>query len=107
YSFNRNIGNDYKRTVWLGNEFNLEKYGMDNKYDLNTLRANEAVKIMTHRYSNNLFLNRADLYSESHLNEEGYPYSLDGRHISIAGSKSSAKYFENSLMYSELEKRIR
>lgn len=107
YSFNRNIGNDYKRTVWLGNEFNLEKYSIGNKYDLDTVRANEAVKIMTHRYSNNLFLNRADLYSESHLNEEGSPYSLDGSHISIAGSKSSAKYFESSPMYLELKKRFR
>lgn len=107
YSFNRNISNDYKRAVWLGDKFNLEKYSIGNKYDLNTVKANEAVKLMTDKYSNTLFLNRADLYSENHLNEEGYPYSLDGSHISIVGSKSSAKYFENSLMYSELEKRIR
>ncbi|QIC64449.1 acyltransferase [Acinetobacter schindleri] len=91
YSFNKNIAKDYKKAIWLGNDFKLES---DDDYDLRSAEANEIVKKMASKYSNVIFLERADLYSKTHLTEAGYPYSLDGVHISILGSKASASYFE-------------
>lgn len=102
YSFNVNIGNMYKRAIWLNRELNLSAYASD-EYDSSRLKANEAVKVISNKYPNILFIDEEALYSTSHLTEEGYPYSLDGGHMSLTGSKSSANYFEKSQKFLELK----
>jgi len=91
YSFNKNIGNEYKRAMWLDHDFKLEAY-VDDEFDLSTAASNQAVSNIAKKYSNVVFLDRKYLYSNDHL-ANGYPYSLDGGHISILGSKASAEYF--------------
>lgn len=100
YSFDKNIAKDYKKAIWLGSDFKLE--GND-EYDLRSAEANEVVKKMANKYSNVIFLERTDLYSKTHLTEAGYPYSLDGVHISILGSKNSAIYFEKTRTFQQLK----
>lgn len=100
YSFDKNIAKDYKKAIWLGSDFKLE--GND-EYDLRSAEANEVVKKMANKYSNVIFLERTDLYSKTHLTEAGYPYSLDGVHISILGSKNSAIYFEKTRIFQQLK----
>lgn len=100
YSFNQNISNEYKRAVWLGSNFKLEA---DDDYDSATVKANDTIKGIARKYSNTVFLNRDDLYSKTHLTTDGYPYSLDGNHISILGSKASAIHFEKTAAFQQLK----
>lgn len=105
YSFKINIGNLYKRSVWLSQKFNLSNY-VDNEYDFSRVRANQAIKELSSKYPNTFFIEDIDLYSKDHLTENGVPYSLDGGHMSLVGSKSSANYFEKGQRISELRSKI-
>lgn len=105
YSFNTNIGNVYKRSTWLGQEFNLSKYVNDD-YDLSRVKANQTIKEVSSKYPNTFFIEDIELYSNNHLTENGFPYSLDGGHISLLGSQSSANYFEKGLKISELRSKL-
>ncbi len=102
YSFNINIGTVYKRAIWLNRKFNLSDYA-NNEYDFSRVKANEAIKAISNKYSNTLFIDEDALFSSSHVTKDGYPYSLDGGHISLIGSKSSAKHFEKSQKFLELQ----
>lgn len=105
YSFNINIGNAYKRAIWLNRKLNLSDYAND-EYDSSRVKANEAVKAISNKYPNTLFIDEDALYSSSHLTEEGSPYSLDGGHMSLLGSKSSANHFKKSQKFLELKATI-
>lgn len=105
YSFNMNVGNLYKRSAWLDQEFKLSRY-INDEYDLSRVQANQAIKKISSKYPNVFFIEDVDLYSKNHLTKDGLPYSLDGGHISLAGSKSSADYFEKGQKFSELRSKL-
>lgn len=105
YSFDRNIGNLYKKSIWLDQEFSLSNY-INDEYDFSRKNANQAIKKISNKYSNTLFIDDVDLYSKDHLTKEGYAYSIDGNHISVIGSKGSAQFFEKSQKFLELKSTI-
>lgn len=105
YSFDRNIGNLYKKSIWLDQEFSLSNY-INDEYDFSRKNANQAIKKISNKYSNTLFIDDVDLYSKDHLTKEGYAYSIDGNHISVIGSKDSAQFFEKSQKFLELKSTI-
>lgn len=102
YSFDRNVGNAYKKSVWMNQKFVLSNY-INDEYDFNRKNANQIIRKISDKYTNTLFIDDSDLYSEDHLTKEGYPYSFDGNHISVAGSKGSANFFEKSEKFLELK----
>ena len=60
--------------------------------------ANYYLKGVSEKYPNVYFIDRSHLYRGSNTFEkDGFiiPYSLDGGHISMLGSKKSAEYFMN------------
>ncbi|MCS3430531.1 acyltransferase family protein [Klebsiella sp. BIGb0407] len=105
YSFSRNIGNLYKNSIWNSKTFNISNY-INDDYDSSRKQSNSLVEIISKKYKNVIFLNENELYSNDHLTERGYPYSIDGDHLSILGSKSSAKYFEKTTKFKELQEKI-
>lgn len=105
YSFNINIGDLYKRSAWINQKFNLSDY-IDDEYDSSRVKANQAIKEISSKYPNTFFIEDIDLYSKDHLTEDGFPYSLDGGHMSLLGSKSSANHFEKSQKFLELRSKI-
>jgi len=65
-------------------------------------KANMRLKELSEKYTNVYFIDRTLLYTEKNtftVNGITIPYSLDGGHISILGSKYSAKYFMSSSKY--------
>ena len=104
YSFDYNVGNEYKRAVWLNYPFKL---GANDANDLTTIKSNESIRLIAKKYSNTIFLSRDDLYSKNHVTSDGYPYSLDGSHISILGSKASASYFEETPKFQKLKNQFK
>ena len=71
-----------------------------------TAKSNIAVKEIASKYTNVFFIDRKSLYSDNHLSEDGFPYSLDGGHISILGSEESSKYFEKSEAFSRFKSKV-
>lgn len=105
YSFDLHVVNYYKQSAWLGRNFKIDQR-VDPQYDKTTVEANEIVKNMGEKYSNVIFIGREELYSPTHLTKQGYPYSLDGKHLNLLGSKESAKYFKNSTIFHQLKLKL-
>ena len=59
---------------------------------------------------NVIFISRDDLFAvdgtPSDVTEEGIPYTLDGRHISVYGSLNAARSLMASPVYVELRQRM-
>lgn len=78
--------------------FNINPVSIDNNddRDLAMRAANKTMESLAEKYENVYFINRSYLYEEDNTFNIGglnIPYSYDGGHISILGSKYSAKYF--------------
>ena len=83
----------FKKSIYFGTPFNIND---SDNYDLGAYEANAKMKKLADKYDNVHFIDRTYLYDESDtFNANGLtvPYSYDGGHISILGSKYSAKYF--------------
>lgn len=103
YRFINNIGLSYKRVIWLGKDFDINKY-KNPKDDELAFSGNEKIKLLVSKYKNAIFLDRDILYGKSLADQSGVPYASDQNgHISIFGSKASAKQFETSPIYRDLE----
>lgn len=94
YAYDNNLGNAYKRSVWLNKDFTIAKYLGSNRQKRVEMDHDKLDKL-TSMNQNIIVLKQVDLYSTSQTNN-GVPYSLDGGHISIYGSLASAEHFEKS-----------
>lgn len=100
YAYDNNLGNVFKRSVWLNNDFKIDKYigsARQKRVEADHHRLDKLISTN----SNIMVLKQEDLYSKSQTSN-GVPYSLDGGHISIYGSLSSAEYFETTDKYRDL-----
>lgn len=107
------------RIVIMANPTQLNKKSLDNAIykswklivsdnDVAAVRANKILKNISIEFNNVLFLDRKALFGKVNnldvvLTNEGYPFSLDGRHISIYGSRNSAEVFSTSDGFRELK----
>ncbi|MDD1976834.1 acyltransferase family protein [Pseudomonas tussilaginis] len=99
--FDVDVGLMYRRAIFSGVEFEIEKLGR--KKDVSTTEANFQLEEYARKYRNILYFNRESLFgvegAHTGLAKDGVPYSLDGSHISIHGSKMSAWLFKESKQY--------
>ncbi|WP_201615703.1 acyltransferase family protein [Psychrobacter urativorans] len=95
YRYQKNLLAELKKSIYFGLPFNID--AIDGK-DTVVAKANRELKALAEKYSNVYYIDRSLLYEESNTFDVGevtVPYSLDGGHISILGSKYSAKHFIN------------
>lgn len=88
-----------EKSIYFDIPLNLNN---NDNHDLPTEKANTRIRNIAKKYSNVHFIDREYLYDESGVfkfNELNIPYSYDGSHISVLGSKYSAKYFMNHSDY--------
>jgi peptidoglycan/LPS O-acetylase OafA/YrhL len=71
------------------------------------LKANSMLLSDSKKYNNVIFLERTEIFDGNELSDKGIPYSVDGIHISIYGSKEVAKKFSRKYAYSSLIDRIK
>jgi peptidoglycan/LPS O-acetylase OafA/YrhL len=93
---------DFYRNLYF--DIQLEKNTSTSK-DTLMVEGNLRLKKISEKYNNVHFIGRELLYSKQNtfkINELVIPYSLDGGHISILGSKYSAKYFMSKDKYKEI-----
>jgi hypothetical protein len=103
--FDTNPVNEYKRSLWYGYKFDISRVG-SSKDDV-TKNANDVLRRHAEGFANVVFVDRDSLFLRdgrpSDVTEEGIPYSLDGGHISIYGSKSAAVNFIKSSDYARFK----
>jgi len=107
-SFDVDIRNKYEASLLLGATFRIDRYG--HTYDADALRANSDLAAYARQFGNVMYLDRGDVFNSygrpSDVTEQGIPFSLDGFHISILGSRSAAQGFTRTKPYQTLMARI-
>ena len=102
-TFDINIKRAYERSLILGQDFDIAK--IDKEKDNVTRKANESLKHISLKYNNVLYFERDSLFNingmPSDITKDGMPYSLDGNHISVYGSKMSAYAFKKTQEYNK------
>jgi peptidoglycan/LPS O-acetylase OafA/YrhL len=102
--YDTNIGLAYLRNLLNGVDFKIQQYS--SRSDQAVVDANLTVKHMAEKYNNVIFLDRASVYPSSGVSfdsqDRTLPISLDGKHVSVFGSLSSAKTFSSSDQYKDL-----
>lgn len=104
YKYTQNPLNFFYRSVYFKHPFEINEI-LSN--DVLMTKANVSLKEFSNNYTNAHFINRELLYNKENtfeINNLTLPYSLDGAHISILGSKYSAKHFMNKDEYSVIMK---
>ncbi|MFT5541817.1 MAG: hypothetical protein ACI97K_000524 [Glaciecola sp.] len=102
YRYDKSPLSDFYRSAYFGDQFNITD-SVDN--DGLIREAHSRLKTLSEQHDNVYFIDRDLLYPKNNIYTVGnitVPYSLDGRHISMLGSKHSAKYFMQQPEYNEI-----
>lgn len=106
--YDANIGSAFKRSTAIGFHFDMGDYGKSQ--DFHVREANKVVENLTKKYDNAIYLGRDSIFAKngvvSDMATDDSPFSFDGKHISIAGSKLSAVAFEKSQLHLDFLRRI-
>lgn len=101
--FDLNVMDAYRKSVWWGDPFDVRQTPA--RKDLAAVEANRLLENYSKKYHNVVFVDRASLFSvhgkTSDVTAEGVPFSFDGEHISIHGSKTAAATFLLSGKFAE------
>ena len=101
--FDKNPLDGYKKSIVYNTKFDITK--INQKEDLTALIAHNLLREHSLKYSNIIFVERNSIFSfnsvPSDSTTEGIPFSLDGGHISIHGSKAASNTFLTSTEYSK------
>lgn len=102
YQYKENPLKGFYRSLYSNVPFDVKA---ERGNDALMLKANAYLKNFSGKYSKVYFIDRAMLYADNNMfnvNGISVPYSLDGGHISLLGSKYSAKYFMAHEKYDEV-----
>lgn len=102
YAFDKKVGEIYKRKTWLNQNFNIERY-LESSKSIKQNTVSEYINTITESNKKIFFIRRSDLFTPNQASHDGVPYSTDGLHLSVYGSKSSAAFFMGRERYEELE----
>jgi len=99
----------YKKSILYGAVFDISKVGT--LRDRQAIEANRLLEDASKKYSNVIYVDRESIFSldgkASDLMEGNIPFSLEGAHISIRGSKAAASNFIHSQKYDDFRKMLR
>ncbi|WP_201529911.1 acyltransferase family protein [Psychrobacter frigidicola] len=106
YQYQKNPIQDFYRSIYFNLPFNIDAFdGSDTLVN----EANTRLDNLSRNYRNVYYIDRKMLYEESNTFEVdgiNVPYTLDGGHISVIGSKHSAKHFMNHAKYKSIMSRF-
>jgi peptidoglycan/LPS O-acetylase OafA/YrhL len=104
YRYKKNPLQNFYRSIYFDYSLDIDAIG---GYDKLMTIVNIRLQSLSEKYEVVHFINRSLLYKESNTFEQSgvtIPYSLDGGHISILGSKKSANYFMEQDEYGSIMK---
>jgi len=99
--FDGDVMSQFKKSYFYQESFDIKQYPA--LADKASIAANQLLENISKQYKNVFYISRPSLFKNSDLTDEGIPYSLEGWHLSIYGSKAAAKNFSQSPQLQELK----
>jgi hypothetical protein len=101
-NFDENVLRKYKKSVKFNQPFDISK--VPSSQDSDSVFANGTLEKFSKKYKNIIFVDRNSIFlangNISDLTSKNIPFSYDGSHLNIHGSKSAAENFLMSKKYS-------
>jgi peptidoglycan/LPS O-acetylase OafA/YrhL len=95
----------FEKQLLFRTQFDIKK--ISSKREILALKANDILLSASKNYPNVIYLARETIFDGNELSDKGIPYSADGAHISIYGSKEIVKHFARKDEYTRLIDRIK
>jgi hypothetical protein len=93
---------EYAKSQWFHNSKIFDPLNVSANRDIKAIEANEILLNTAKKYKNVIFLSRRDVFNQRESSANGIPYSVEGVHLSIFGSKDIVKEFINDNAYKNL-----
>lgn len=103
YDYNPFI--DFRKKFLYEKNFDINKISAKN--DIYAKQANDLLKQFSKNYSNVVFLDRDLLFKQGEVSTSGIPFTAEGMHTSIYGSKEIAKQFIHTTNHRNLIDQIK
>lgn len=107
--FDADVMTLYKKSLLHHSVFDIAM--LSTREDEKAVKANSLLEAVSRWYKNVLYIDRDSLFNvngvPSDLTKDGVPFSFDGGHISIYGSKNTVDTFLKSTKYQDLESLLR
>lgn len=103
--FNGDVMAKFMKSYFYKSNFDISQYPAS--VDAGSLQANAFLSELAKQYKNVMFITRDTLFKNSELTDDGIPFTLEGWHISIYGSKAAAKNFMASDQFDEFKVRLK
>jgi hypothetical protein len=104
--FDTDIWRSYKKAKLFNADFDFKSVQISDMADDDAMAANKLLKDHAKKFSNVIYIDRDSLFHSNgvptDLSKDHIPFTLDGFHISIYGSKEAANLFMGSGQYSTL-----
>jgi len=97
---------EYAKSQWFNNAEGFKIQNISARNDNEAVEANEILRDVARRYKNVIFLSRETVFNQEESSASGIPYSAEGVHLSIFGSKDIVKEFIKKEAYKNLVARI-
>jgi peptidoglycan/LPS O-acetylase OafA/YrhL len=92
----------YAKSQWFHNSEIFDPLNVSANNDIKAIEANEILLNIARKYKNVIFLSRRDVFNQRESSANGIPYSAEGVHLSVFGSKDIVKEFINGNAYKNL-----
>lgn len=93
---------EYAKSQWFHNSDTFNTQNITTQKDDKAVEANEILLKQARNYKNVIFLTRESVFNKKEFSTNGIPYSAEGEHLSIFGSKDIVKEFMNNESYRDL-----
>ena len=108
--FDTDIWRHYQKSIIFNATVNFKSVKSSDRKDGNALIANKILKDFSHKHSNVIYIDRESIFNNggvpADLTKDGMPFTLEGTHISIYGSKNAAASFIDSNQYQALSEAL-
>jgi hypothetical protein len=102
--FDGDVMTQFKKSHFYKKSFDISQYPAT--ADQASIAANLLLENISKQYKNVFYIDRPSLFKDSDLTDEGIPYTLEGWHLSIYGSKAAAKNFSQSPQLQEIKRSV-
>jgi hypothetical protein len=103
--FDGDVMTQFRKSYHFNKPFDITKFPAT--ADKASVQANLFLENLSKQFNNVFYLDRQTLFKNSELTPDGIPYTVEGWHISIYGSKAAAKNFMASDQFDEFKERLK
>jgi len=103
--YDGDVMTQFRKSYYFKKPFEISQF--PSSADQASIQANQFLQDISKQYKNVMFIGRDSLFRNSELTPDGIPYTVEGWHISIYGSKTAANNFMTSDQFDEFKERLK